>query len=276
MRALLHLGLILFLGFCPAIAKAVVPEPFRVVFIDDQSAEKFGGFPLSRRVLAEGIKAIATQKPRAIILKLFLDQPKDAQGDQALASALTSAPVVLEARIYDTEPKPNPMPDRFYLQKLAPDLKVAVSGKSGWLPLESFSMKACDIGFVDLVSSLKVPVVERYQNHYVKSLYVCALELALQNKAIIQPTKLKIGDKMIACGSGMQVPIRFPKRDDLTYISFSALLDKTLDPHSFTDKVVILGYDGGKIQRLQTPIGPLKAHRVFCYGLFDIYTRLER
>ena len=45
---------------------------------------------------------------------------------------------------------------------------------------------------------------------------------------------------------------------------------------TFKDKVVILGCDGNKIHKLHTPIGELKAHRVFCYGLFDMHTKLMR
>lgn len=80
MKPLALISLILLLSLCAVVSRATPPEPFRVVFIDDQSADKLGGFPLPRKVLAEGIEAIAAQKPRGIILKLFIDQPKDSQG----------------------------------------------------------------------------------------------------------------------------------------------------------------------------------------------------
>ncbi|MBU6400979.1 MAG: CHASE2 domain-containing protein [Verrucomicrobia bacterium] len=158
------------IGLWLATAKAAAPEPFRVVFVDDACAARFGGFPLPRNVLAAGIEAIAAQKPRGIVLKMFIDQPKESRADEALAVALTKTPVVLEARIDDTEPRPNPMPERFYAPGLPLGAEVAVSGESGWLPLALLSSKAHDIGFVDVVSPMSVPLVERYRGRFVKSL----------------------------------------------------------------------------------------------------------
>lgn len=245
-----------------------------MVFINDKDAEKFGGFPLPRDVLAKGIETIASQQPRGIILKLFIDQPKVGTGDQDLASAITKAPVVLQARIDDGEPNPNPMPERFCVSGLPDSLDVAVTGRSGWLPLPSLSSNAHDIGFVDVVSPQSVPIVERYQDQYVKSLYVCALEMAFQEKAVIQPSELRIGRGTIDLDEQLQAGVQFPQRDDLTCINFRALLDGTLEAGDFKDKVIILGYDGSKIHTLETPIGNLNAHRVFCYALFDLHSKL--
>ena len=203
----MHIILVLLLGFWSAASSAAPPEPFRVVFIDDQSAEKLGGFPLPRNVLAAGIEAIAAQKPRAIILKMFIDQPKNSQGDQALASALAKVPVLLQARIDDKEPKPNPVPERFFLRGLPPGLEVAVSGTSGWLPLQLLSSNAHDLGFVDIVSPLSAPIVERYQGRYVKSLYLCALELALNGEATIEAQELKIAERRLPLDARLQASI---------------------------------------------------------------------
>jgi hypothetical protein len=271
-----YLAWILFLGFTPLTSRAAPPEPFRVVFIDDQSAEMLGGFPLPRKVLAAGIEAIAAQKPRGIILKLFIDLPKDSEGDQALALALTKAPMILQARVLDTEPKPNPMPDRFYFRGLTSDPKVAVSGRSGWLPLESLAKQAHDIGFVDIVSPLSTPMVERYQGRYVKSLCLCALEMAFDGKARIEGHELKIAERRLVLDGQLQASVTYPAQDDLDYLNFGALLEGKVDAATFTDKIVILGYDGSKIPKIQTPIGELKAHRVFCYSLFDSYGKMQR
>lgn len=262
--------------FLVATSKAAVPEPFRVVFIDDQSAAKFGGYPIPRKVLAASIEAIAVQKPRGIILKLFIDQPKDGLGDQALAWALTKAPVMLQAKIDDSEPNPNPMPERFFLKGLPSDLKVAVSGKSGWLPLGLLSTNAYEIGFVDCMSPNFTPLIERYQGRYVKSLYLCALEMSLKEKATLEGRELKIAKRRLTLNERFEAPVRFPEHDDLEYLGFDGLLEGKLAQGTFTDKIVILGYDGDKIDKMQTPIGQLKLHRVFCYALFDIYARMQR
>lgn len=54
-------------------------SPFRVVLVDKQTEEQYGPFPLSRSLLAKGIEQIKTRKAKGIILKFFLDIPKDAR-----------------------------------------------------------------------------------------------------------------------------------------------------------------------------------------------------
>lgn len=157
---------------------------------------------------------------------------------------------------------------------LPSDLHVAVSGKSGWLPLELLSTNACDVGFVDFVSPVSVPIIERYQGHYVKSLYLCALEMAFDGRATIEGHELKIAGRSLALDKQLQAAITLPERDELEYLSFGDLLEGKLASAAFTDKIVVLGYDGSKIPKIQTPVGNLKAHRVFCYSLFDLYARM--
>ncbi|MBU6400980.1 MAG: hypothetical protein KGS61_11720 [Verrucomicrobia bacterium] len=100
------------------------------------------------------------------------------------------------------------------------------------------------------------------------------MELALGSKATIHDQELRIGNHVITLDRRLQIATRFPSRDDLEYIGFDALLDGKLDAKTFHDKVVILGYDGNRMQKLPTPMGEIKAHRLFCYGLFDLYRRM--
>src|SRR5437016_84256 len=152
--------------------------PFRIVFIDKQTEEQYGAFPLSRSLLAKGIEHIKKRKAKGIILKFFLDRPKDAPDDLMLAESFSGIPVLLEARLDDSEPKPNVLPARFFFPDVVPENDKTISGQSGWIPLPVFSAKARAIGFVDFLRPDKLPILEKYRGKFVKSLYLCALELA--------------------------------------------------------------------------------------------------
>jgi len=255
---------------------AGLDDPFAVVFIDHKTEETYGAFPLDRALLATGIREIKKQKPRGIIIKFFLDLPKDAASDRALAESFDGVRVMLEARLEDSVAKPNSLPHRFALKTPLARRSTALSGRSGWLPLEIFSARAADIGFVDFSDPEKVPIIEQYQGAAVKSLYLCAVELALGQTAQIFPGKrLVIGKQAVALTEESEVSVTMPAKDELDYTPFHDVLDGKVKLHFFENKVVILGYDGTKIHSINTSSGKIKAHRFFCYGLASLYRRVK-
>ena len=255
---------------------AGLDDPFAVVFIDHKTEETYRGFPLDRALLAKGIREIKKHKPRGIIIKFFLDLPKDPASDRALADSFAGVPVILEARLEDSVAKPNLLPHRFVLKTPLARGNTALSGQSGWLPLELFSAKAADIGFVDFSVPEKVPIIEQYQGAAVKSLYLCAVELALGQKAEVFPgQRLVIGKHQVALTEESEVSVTMPVKDELDYTPFHDVVDGKLKSNSFENKVVILGYDGTKIHSVNTSLGKIKAHRFFCYGLASLYRRVK-
>ena len=181
----IHLGLLLL--WLAGVWTAAGESPFIVVFIDSKTEETVGPFPLNRSVLAKGIQQLKRDRARGVVLKFFFDQPKDAGDDAALAEAIAGLPVLLQARLDDAEPKPNPFPERFVLKTTPAADPSGLAGRSGWIPLPCFSARARDIGFVDLTRPDCVPVVEFYRGRAVKSLSLCALELALNEQAHVVP-----------------------------------------------------------------------------------------
>ena len=61
----------------------------------------------------------------------------------------------------------------------------------------------------------------------------------------------------------------------IEYVPFHDLLEKAAMPGTLKDKVVILGYDGERIDRFETPAGKVKAHRLFVYGLDALYRKAK-
>lgn len=249
-------------------------SPFAVVMIDEETERKHGAFPLDRALVADAIKRINECQPRGIVLKFILDLPRKPAGDARLAEALGGAPVLLEARFDPKEKKPNPLPGAFFLKERPPAGDRSIAGESGWIPLPLFAAKARDIGFVDVSSGAKAPILERYRGQYVKALLLCTLEMALEAKAEVFPGKnLVIRGRSVPIDDENQLTIDFPARDELGYLPFHDVLSGALDPAKLKGKVVILGYDGPKMPSLTTPIGQVKGQRVFIYALESLYRK---
>jgi hypothetical protein len=252
---------------------AAFEDDFIVVFIDAQTEAKYGAFPLDRGLIADAIDELAAAKAKGVVLKFFYDQPKDAASDGRLAKSLTKLPVALQARLDETEAKPNPLPVRFTLPTI--NAETAVSGLSGWIPLPLLAGQAKAIGFVDF-SSATVPMLETYQGQTVKSLILCSIELATGKPASITPGKsLSFGEQSLRLDSKNQITAKLPKTDALKYIPFHTLLDKSTPASALAGKVVIIGYDGSKIHSLETSLGKVKAHRLFVYSLKGVYEQMR-
>ena len=265
---------ILFLWLSLGIKAYGSESPFAVVFIDSKTEEKYGAFPLERSILAKGVEQIKRLKAKGIVLKFFLDLPRNIESDKKLARAFVGLPVLIEARLDDSEKHPNRLPDRFFLTNSLAAGDGTLSAQSGWIPLEIFSAEACDIGFVDLSTPNRVPILEKYRGRYVKSLYLCALELALGERAQILPGQsVTIKGQAIPMDGKNQVAIEFPAKDEIEYVPFHELLSGGIEPKRLEGKVVILGYDGTMIHSLDTPLGKIRAHRAFFYGLESLYKK---
>jgi CHASE2 domain-containing sensor protein len=257
-------------------APRLPPPAFAVVFIDAETERALGAFPYDRGVYAKAVEALGRAKARGVVLKFFIDRPKSAEGDAALAAAMTKVKVVLQARLDGEEARPNPLPERFTLRDVRLAGAEPLSAKSGWLPLPALAERAHDLGFLDSTDSVeRVPVVERYGERYVKSLYTAALELALGERAKFDALGfMQIGAKRIEFDKACMARVRLPAADELKAHSFLDLINGKIDGAVFKDRVVIVGYDGAKMEENETPIGKVKGHRLFCYQLFSLYEEL--
>jgi signal transduction histidine kinase len=71
-----------------------------LVLIDDTALSRIGRWPWPRHEIAQLIRAVTRQHPKAIGLDILLPEPEDPSDDAALASAIAAAPnVVLATRI---------------------------------------------------------------------------------------------------------------------------------------------------------------------------------
>ena len=259
--------------FSPCLFANSFTDAFTVVFIDAASETKYGPFPLDRSYIAKAVQKAAELQARGVVLKFFYIEPRTKAGDDALAQSLTNLPVLLQGCIDESETHPNPLPARFIMPGLK--TQALISGKSGWIPIPPFAEKAYDVGFVD-ADATRVPLVEGYQEHIVKSLVLCSLELATGERAVLQPGKrIVFGKQELKLDDRNCIGRKLPANDELAYVPFDAFLTGTIPPSLVKDKVIILGYDGAKIHSLPTAIGPIRAHRVFIYDLKNAYEQIK-
>jgi hypothetical protein len=244
--------------------------------IDQKTEASLGPFPYDRAVLAKAVRRSAELQARGVVLKFFISDPRSG-GDRELAEAMKALPVLLQAGYNQPTTGTNQLPDRFLWGNVSPGHVKAHAASRWGIPLPQLSEAARDVGFVDSFEQERTPILELYSDHYVKSLTLAVLELAFNQKARITPGEsLKIGENQVALDAYSQAAIRFPKKDEVSYISLVDFLGSTPLPQ-VKDRIVIVGLDIVDVKRfppIQTPIGMVRPHRVFYYSLVSLYESL--
>lgn len=249
---------------------------FVAVFFDDDSANELHvDAPLPRDLVAKLITKLHDAGARGLVLKWFLDLPRDKQQDEALAKALCLMPTTLQA-CHKEDGSTNALPERFHIPD-SNDLELTevMSSDRGYLPLPIFSKCARSVGFVDLALNRtdSIPLVEGYQDRLVKSLYVTALELELRETASYKGNRVIFGARSLTFNSLGEHPIKaLPKLD---YVAFHRVLNGSVPLEQFKNKVIILGYDGRRIHFIKTKWGEIRAHRLLVQSLLALTEELE-
>jgi hypothetical protein len=253
---------------------AGAPSPFLFVMIDSQTEVAHGGLPFDRALVAKAINKLADAKAKGIIIKFFYDLPSTEEKDRALELSICAAPVAIQACLNDADGSTNALEAKFGMAgkplESIPDL---FSGRKGYVPLGRFLKCAKGVGFVDSTAT-EIPLLEIYQGSMVKSLHLIALEMASDKKTVIDPAGfVRLGGKQIE----LMHEIRFPATNSLTYIPFHEVIsERSKNWQSKVEKsIVILGYDGKNIHSIETPIGPMGAHRFFINGLLSVAKSFE-
>jgi CHASE2 domain-containing sensor protein len=258
-----------------ALAVSLSGRPVEIVMIDQAAEAELGKFPFDRGRIADAVTALQRAGARAVVLKFFFDQPRSATGDRRLADAMRGpAPVILQARLDDAEPKSNGLPDRFYLSdfKVAPS--AAIAGSKGWLPLPMLAERAAAVGFIDRLNP--APIIEVHQGKVVPSLYLVSVELMLGQKVNITPNQhIRVGERQLPLDGKNCVKLPWPRKDAIDYVPFMEIVRGAPSVARLKDKVVIIGYDGSGMHSFDTPAGKIKAHRLFYYQLCILYDQLK-
>jgi hypothetical protein len=253
---------------CAPSAGADFAKDFAVILATEKTEARFGKLPLDRALLAKAVEHAARGGAKGVVIKFFLDRPKDKAADGRLAQSLSLVPVILQARLDDTELVPNILAERF---TLGDGLATFIQGHSAWIPLPAFADKSHDICFVDFSGS-PVPLVETYKGRAVKSLLLCAVEFATGSKmTLASPGRIKVGSFNAPVDNLHQTVVKYPSESTFEFFELSALLDDKLPKDTLKGRIVIIGYDGPHIHTVPTPFGQLGAHRAFILLLKSFY-----
>ncbi|HYV28799.1 MAG TPA: CHASE2 domain-containing protein [Candidatus Eisenbacteria bacterium] len=256
-------------------ASAGTLSPFVFVMIDARTEAVYGSLPFNRALVATAIDRLTAAKARGIVIKFFYDLPSTEKNDHSLEQSICAAPVALQASLNDAEGTSNGLEAKFQVDAVPmADFPSLFVGDKALVPLQRFRRCARAVGFVDSTAS-EIPLVEVYQGKMVKSLQLVALEMASNQKAVIEPSGfVRLGKTRLA----LMHHIDFPTTNSLSYIPFHEVMSDTSKTWQtkVQQSVVILGYDGKNIHSIETPLGPLGAHRFFICGLLSLAKAFEK
>ena len=121
-----------------------------------------------------------------------------------------------------------------------------------------------------------MPVIEAYQNAYVKSLQTICLELAFNDGALITPGReMQINDKPIELDAKSLATIEFPNEDGVATVSFVDFINNKVADTAIKDRVVIVGCDTPKMPTADTLAGHIGIHRAFNLQLLALYSHFS-
>ncbi len=258
-----------------AASAASTLAPFAFVMIDAQTEKVYGSLPFNRAVIATVVERLTAAKAKAIVIKFFFDLPSTEKNDQLLEQSICDSTVALQASLNDAEGTTNGLESRFLVNGVstAGFPSIFMGGKA-LIPLDRFRRCAKAVGFVDTTTD-EFPLFEVYKGEVVKSMQLVALEMASNQKAEVEASGLV---KLGAARLEVMQSIDFPKTNFLSYIPLHEVMSDTSKTWQAKAKgaVVILGYDGKNIHTIQTPLGPLGAHRFFIVELMSLVKAFEK
>jgi CHASE2 domain-containing sensor protein len=254
------------------IAPCSADSPFVAVFVDSKTENELGPFPYDRSVIAQATEALASLGARGVVLKFFFAEPRSKSGDDKLAKAGSSVKVLHQGGIHGASAPSNPLLKRFIFQPSG-QVGQCISGTQAVLPLPALSASAWGVGFVDVADMSRpglLPAFVCYRRMFVKSLWVQALELASNKKAVIVP------GESVTCGN-LTWPLDEQNqltagKAELESYSLVDLLRGKIPKEKIEGRIVIIGYDGEKMDFLNTPAGKMRGHRWFATSLVALWS----
>ena len=247
-------------------------NPFIVIMYDSKTENSIGPFPPKRTVWASTIDKLREYNTKAVVMKFFYDLPKDE--DKIFSSSIKNIPTFLQACINEIEPSNNKLESKYTINTDR-NYKDVITGKKGWLPVSELARNAYEVGFVDIRDINDIPIIEKYDNKYVKSLYFCILQFIFPDLRF-ENNSLVLNNKKIILNKYSEMHVDYPKEDNLKYISLCDVLNNEVDMKIFENKIVIIGWDGSKMDTFNISTGTVNKHRVFIYGLYDMYNQLSQ
>jgi adenylate cyclase len=215
------------------------PDVVTIVAIDDNVVKLGGTYPLPRAEIAAIVEAIARFEPKMIAIDLLLVDKGPADGDAALAKALSARPAVLAAAaVFPDVVQPSADHDEPLARLPTADRFL--------LPLPAFADHA-EVGIANVTTGqtgtpLAVPMLFRTRDKIELSFPLRVASVAVGQPLTIAPDRLLFGDRPIATASGYALPISYygPRRTIRT-VSAANVVDGQVDRDAIRGRIVVLG-----------------------------------
>jgi adenylate cyclase len=217
------------------------PDVVTIVAIDDNAVKWRGVYPLPRTDLAKIVDAIALLQPKVIAIDLLLVDNGAADADEALANSLAARPAVIAAAA------------------IFPEASQSISGDNDWrplarlpmaerflLPLKKFADHAA-IGIANVATDQagtprSIPMLFRTGDMVELSFPLRVASLAVGNEPVIEPDRLRLGQRTVPTDVDHALPIAFygPRRTIRT-ISAASVLAGEISPDDIRNRIVVIG-----------------------------------
>jgi hypothetical protein len=255
-------------------ASASTLAPFAFVMIDAKTEAIYESLPFKRAIVATVVERLTAAKAKGIVIKFFYDLPSTERNDQSLEQSICNSTVALQASLNDTEGTTKGLESKFLVDGVSTEgFPTNFVGDKALIPLDRFRRCAKAVGFVDTTTD-EFPLFEVYRGNVVKSMCLVALEMASNQKAEVDGSGLV---KLGAARLDVMQSIDFPKTNSLSYIPLHEVMSDTKAWQAkVKGAVVIIGYDGKNIHSIQSPLGPLGAHRFFIIELMSLVKAFEK
>ena len=216
------------------------PTGVVIVAIDDEALSEAGGAALTREMVARIVRALAGFHPRSIAMDIAFLNPRSAEADAELASALKASPVVVAA-IGDF--------DRANSSGEAAgpgDLALAPKPSSILWPIEAIR-DAAQVGLANVSTNSSgvpryIPMIYQTADGVIPSFALAAASQGLEAQPVLGPDRIEIAGRLREMDLGYHMPVRFyGPAGSFKRISAAQVLRGGLDLEALRDKVVVVG-----------------------------------
>src|SRR3984957_5170113 len=216
------------------------PSSVVIVAIDDEALSEARSDAPTREMIARLVRVLASFHPRSIAIDIAFLNPRDADTDAELASALKAGPAVVAAiGDFDAVAPLNATAE-------SSDLALAPKPSSVLWPIDSIR-DAAQVGLANVSTDSSgapryIPMIYQTPDGVIPSFALAAASQALQAEPVFGPNRIEIAGQSRAMDLGYHMPLRFyGPEGSFRRISAVQVLRGDLDPEALRGKVVIIG-----------------------------------
>jgi adenylate cyclase len=216
------------------------PSSVVIVAIDDEALSEAGSDAPTREMMARLVQALVAFHPRSIAIDIAFLNPRDADVDAKLASALKAGPAVVAAignfdAVDPSAGTPEPS-----------DLALAPRPSSVLWPIDSIR-DAAQVGLANVSTDKSgvpryIPMIYETPDGVAPSFALAAASQGLQAEPVLGRDRIAIAGRVREMDLGYHMPLRFyGPRGTFRRISAAQVLRGDLDPEAVRGKVVVVG-----------------------------------